>query len=52
MGNRDVIEVAGKCFGVGLLLVLAYFDVDKSRKWEGYCRNRRIQNMVEGRIEK
>ena len=31
VGNRDVIEVAGKCFGEELRLVLVYFDVDKSR---------------------
>ena len=52
VGNRDVIEVAGKCYGLELRLVLVYFDVDKSRTGEGYCRNRRIQKIVESRIEK
>ena len=50
IGCKDVMEVAGKCFGVGLRLVLVYFDVDKSRTGEGFCRNRRIQKMVESRI--
>ena len=51
MGNRDVMEVAGQCSGVGLRLVLVYFDVDKSRTGDGFCRNRRIQKLVESRID-
>ena len=46
------MEVANQCFGVGLRLVLVYFDVDKSRTEDGFHRNRRIQEMVEGRIER
>ena len=37
---------------MGLRLILVYFDAGMSRTGDGFHRNRRIQEMVEGRIEK
>ena len=47
--NREILEAEGKIYGIGIKLVVVYFDADKGE--EGKKANRKIRKDIEKIIE-
>ena len=48
---KDIMILEGRCFGMGIRLILAYFDVGKTKTGDDAERNRKIRADIEKAIE-
>ena len=49
--SKDIMVLEGRCFGMGIRLILAYFDVGKEKDGTGADRNRKIRAEIERAME-
>ena len=50
-GCKDILILEGTCFGMGMKVILAYFDVDKKKEGSGADRNKKIRAKIEREIK-
>ena len=48
---KDIMILEGKCFGMSIRLILAYFDVGKKKTGDDAGRNRKIRAEIEKAME-
>lgn len=48
--NKEFLEIEGSLFGIGMKIIIVYFDANKNE--EGKRRNKKLRKEIESKIEK
>ena len=48
--NKEFLEIEGSLFGIGMKIIIVYFDANKNE--EGKRRNKKPRKEIESKIEK